>query len=84
VRQFQQSGQIPASLAAAGLPESGRGGSRFALNADGMVLTVSTKAGELVFTPKQNQGGSIHWECHGSAEAAALPKGCEADAAFKP
>lgn len=87
-RQYQQTGQIPESLAAAGLPERAADGSELSLNTDGMVLTVTTPNGTLVFTPQRDEKHGIGWECTGQAPLTAqqVPAGCvvEAPLSFKP
>jgi Zn-dependent protease with chaperone function len=77
-RQYVQSGQIPESLAAAGLPDMAADGSRLSLDAEGMVLTVQTPRGVLVFTPHRDEKGGLGWECSGRAPLTAqqLPAGC--------
>ncbi|MDG0864821.1 M48 family metalloprotease [Pelomonas aquatica] len=77
-QQYLQSGQIPESLAAAGLPEMAADGSRLSLDAEGMVLTVQTPRGALVFTPHRDEKGGLGWECAGRTPLTAqqLPAGC--------
>ena len=84
---YLKDGQIPESLAAAGLPEVAADGSRLSLDAEGMVLTVQTKIGALTFTPHRTDNGGLGWDCTGQAPltAAQLPQGCSpAEASFKP
>lgn len=76
--QYLQSGQIPASLEAVGQPERAADGSELAFDADGMVLTVTTPRGALVFTPHRDAQHGIGWGCTGRPplRAAQLPAGC--------
>jgi Zn-dependent protease with chaperone function/Tfp pilus assembly protein PilE len=55
--------KVPPTLNDANLPAQLADGSQLSLNADGMVLTVSTKQGELVFTPESDKQGHIIWHC---------------------
>jgi Zn-dependent protease with chaperone function len=77
-RRYVQNGQIPESLAAAGLPEMAADGSRLSLNPEGMVLTVQTPRGVLRFTPHRDDKGGLEWDCTGQPPLTApqLPAGC--------
>lgn len=77
-QQFLKTGQIPASLADAGQPEQATEGSRLRLDPAGMVLTVETPKGTLVFTPRRDDQQGIRWDCNGQAplNAMQLPAGC--------
>jgi Zn-dependent protease with chaperone function/type II secretory pathway pseudopilin PulG len=83
---YLKTGQVPESLAAAGLPDVAGDGSRLSLDAEGMVLTVQTPRGALLFTPHRDDKQGLDWECTGQAplKAAQLPAGCTASEAFKP
>lgn len=85
-RQYLQSGQIPESLAAAGLPETAADGSRLQFDADGMVLTVATPRGALVFTPHRDDARGLVWDCTGQPPLTAqqLPAGCTMGEVLKP
>ncbi len=86
-RQYLQGGHIPESLAAVGQAELAADGSRLAFEADGMVLTVTTPRGALVFTPHRDAQRGIGWDCTGRPPLTAmqLPAGCMlADGAGKP
>ncbi len=57
---------IPESLEAAGIAPQLPDGTMLSLDTDNMELTASTKRGELVFTPKVDDEGTIFWLCAGS------------------
>lgn len=69
--------KIPQSLAEAGVDAKLPDGTALSLDPHGMVVTVQTREGELVFTPR-NQQGEIVWVCSGGAgtRPAQLPLGC--------
>lgn len=79
-RHYLDSGEIPESLTAIGLPEQTADGNRLHLDTEGMVLTVQTPQGALRFTPHREGEDGIAWDCAGEAplKAEALPKGCAA------
>lgn len=79
LQAYTKTGQVPETLAAAGLPEQGPDGSAWSLNSEGMVLRVKTSEGALVFTPLRQKDDSIAWHCEGVAPltAAVLPPGCQ-------
>lgn len=54
---------IPESLDAAGIQGTLADGTTLALNPNGMILFVKTKAGELVFTPRVDKQQRIFWVC---------------------
>jgi Zn-dependent protease with chaperone function/type II secretory pathway pseudopilin PulG len=70
---------VPESLEAAGVAPQLADGTPLGFDADGMVLTVGTKHGELVFTPTVGEGGDIHWTCsHGEGlKPTQLPPSCQ-------
>jgi Zn-dependent protease with chaperone function/Tfp pilus assembly major pilin PilA len=77
-KQYETSQEIPDSLAAAGLPTQLDDDTTLELDSDGMVLTVNTKMGSLIFTPRQDDSGHIVWRCSGGDDVSAkrLPAGC--------
>jgi len=72
---------VPDSLEAAGVAGRLADGSALSLNPKGMLLTVTTKHGELVFVPSI-AGGKIVWTCTNGEglRAAQLPPACRAGA----
>jgi len=70
--------QVPESLAAVGMPSQLQNGHQLALNPRGMVLTVTTSQGALVFTPRESPEGGITWNCTGGegVKASRLPPAC--------
>lgn len=85
-RKYMDDGAIPASLASVGLAELAADGSRLQFNAEGMVLSVETVSGTLLFTPHRDAKRAIVWDCTGQPPLTAqqLPAGCTAEPAFKP
>lgn len=78
---FDTNKAVPESLESAGLPASLADGSQLALDAESMVLTVTTRANEqLVFTPQKDEEGKITWRCSGGPDTkpAHLPASCKA------
>ena len=77
-KQYETSQEIPDSLAAAGLPSKLDDDTTLELDSDGMVLTVTTKMGSLIFSPRQDESGHIVWRCSGGDDVTAkrLPAGC--------
>jgi Zn-dependent protease with chaperone function/type II secretory pathway pseudopilin PulG len=55
--------KIPESLSEAGVASVLPNGVELHLNPKGMVLSVQSKRGELVFTPRRNPQGEIAWGC---------------------
>ena len=85
-KQYMVDGAIPESLARVGLAEVASDGSRLQFDAEGMVLTVASASGTLVFTPQSDDKGVIVWNCTGQPPLTApqLPTGCTVAAeAFK-
>jgi Zn-dependent protease with chaperone function/type II secretory pathway pseudopilin PulG len=79
LKAYADKGQIPDTLASAGLPETGSDGSRYRLDPEGMVLSVtSPKGDELVFTPRKGADGAISWSCTANPplRPGQLPSGC--------
>lgn len=77
-KNYSATGSIPGSLADINLPSKLADGSPLSLNTDNMTLTVSTKLGELVFTPKVDKQGNIFWLCANGEglKKALLPPAC--------
>jgi Zn-dependent protease with chaperone function len=75
---YQTNQKIPDSLAVAGIPTQLADGTGLTLNPKGMVLTVSTKEGEIIFTPKVDEQGRITWECKNGEglKPTQIPKTC--------
>lgn len=69
---------VPKTLADIGAPQQLADGSRIALNADNMVLTVTTKQGELIFTPLITDDKRLVWRCENGAgiKSKQLPPSC--------
>jgi Zn-dependent protease with chaperone function len=63
VQYFHTENKIPASLTDAGVNAELQNGVQLSLNPKGMVLTVHSKRGELIFTPKRDAQGQISWVC---------------------
>lgn len=60
---YRSTHRAPESLDAVGLVKRLRSGSTMTLTHDGMILTVHTELGELVFTPSVNEKGQLLWAC---------------------
>ncbi len=60
---FLSAQKIPSKLSEANLPSQLADGSELSVSTDDMALTVQTKHGELVFTPKVDKQGKIYWIC---------------------
>jgi Zn-dependent protease with chaperone function/type II secretory pathway pseudopilin PulG len=54
---------VPDTLQQANLPSQLADGSRLSLDPNGMVLSVKTRQGELIFTPKADKQDRIVWYC---------------------
>jgi hypothetical protein len=78
VDYYQRSGEIPDSLAAAGLPERLPGGATLELNTDGMVLQLQHGELSLQLVPRKGEGGAINWVCQAGegTPVAVLPPSC--------
>ncbi|WP_457426863.1 M48 family metalloprotease [Roseateles sp. P5_E7] len=86
-QKYMADGDVPESLASIGLAEVASDGSRLAFDAEGMLLSVESSVGTLVFTPQRDEKRGIVWDCSGQAPLTApqLPAGCTLEAAaFKP
>jgi len=68
----------PASLGDAGVAGKLADGTVLSMNPNGMLLTVHSKAGDLVFTPTTDPRGQIVWRCRGAPDlkTSQLPAGC--------
>ena len=56
---------IPQTLNQAGVAAQLPNGVQLSLDPDHMVLTVHSRKGDLIFTPRRNAGGQIVWTCSG-------------------
>jgi len=75
---YQSNQKIPESLDVAGIPSQLNDGTGLSLDPKHMVLTVSTKEGEIIFTPKVDDQGRITWSCTNGEglKSTQLPKSC--------
>jgi len=75
---YQSNQRIPESLDMLGLHSQLADGSQLSLDPNKMVLTVSTKQGELIFTPTADAEGRIVWGCTNGEglKATQLPPSC--------
>jgi Zn-dependent protease with chaperone function/type II secretory pathway pseudopilin PulG len=75
---YQSNQRIPESLDMLGLRSQLADGSQLSLDPNKMVLTVSTKQGELIFTPSADAEGRIVWGCTNGEglKATQLPPSC--------
>lgn len=75
---YQSNQKIPESLDVAGIPSQLADGTGLSLDPKHMVLTVSTKEGEIIFTPKVDDQGRITWSCTNGEglKPTQLPKSC--------
>ena len=62
---FEQRQEVPESLEAVGVSAELPNDVRLELNPRGMILTVMTRRGRLVFTPARTDEGRIVWNCGG-------------------
>ncbi|HEX3397040.1 MAG TPA: M48 family metalloprotease [Steroidobacteraceae bacterium] len=78
VQYYLAKNALPNSLSEAGVDEQLPNGVRLSLNPKGMVLTVHSHRGELVFTPKKDPQGQINWVCKGGegTKPQQLPTAC--------
>ena len=60
---YRSNQKIPESLYTLGISPQLADGTRLSLDPKNMVLTVSTKQGELIFTPTADAEGRIVWGC---------------------
>ncbi len=77
-RYYETSKQVPQSLDAAGIAASLPNGIELGLQPKGMILTVQSKFGVLLFVPKLDDTGHVIWICHGGQgiTVANLPPSC--------
>ena len=77
-RYYESHQKVPESLSAAGIASQLADGSEMKLDPQRMVLTVTTKQGDLVFTPAANAQGHIVWGCTGGEgiKPTQLPSSC--------
>ena len=70
--------KIPESLEEAKVDTQLPNGVRLSLDSANMALTVHSKRGDLVFTPRRDSDGQIQWTCRGGAGAkpTQLPQSC--------
>jgi type II secretory pathway pseudopilin PulG len=75
---YKRTEKAPQTLEEAGLSPRLNDGSTLSLDAESMVLTVSTPKGDLVFTPNPDDQGRVTWSCEGAGDlpAAQVPPAC--------
>jgi Zn-dependent protease with chaperone function len=75
---YLENKRIPASLSSIGVDEFGSHGMTMSLNPRGMLLTVTSTRGSLIFTPSKTDDGRIVWSCRGGPEVKPpqLPLNC--------
>lgn len=75
---YQARQSVPRSLDEAGIRPQLPSGNSLQLDADHMVLTVTTKAGDLVFTPTLDEHKRLIWRCAGGegVKPGQLPQQC--------
>ncbi|MDD4928459.1 MAG: M48 family metalloprotease [Gallionella sp.] len=75
---YRANQKTPESLETAGIRSPMTDGTRLALDAEKMILTVGTDRGDLVFTPVVDAEGLISWDCTNGEglEPAQLPASC--------
>jgi hypothetical protein len=79
VGYYQTHKRVLQSLNTLGLPSGLPDGSILSLDAKKMVLTVSTRQGELVFLPRVDAQGQVSWSCAGgqNMRPTVLPAACQ-------
>ncbi|HEX5338525.1 MAG TPA: M48 family metalloprotease [Gallionella sp.] len=72
--------KTPESLSIAGIPSQLADGISLSLDPEPMVLTVTTRQGELIFTPAVDEQGRVIWHCKNGEglKPAQLPPSCKA------
>lgn len=55
--------QVPPNLGAAGIDPAGPNGLAFSLSVKGMVLSVKSTRGTLIFVPSKDGNGAVIWNC---------------------
>ena len=75
---YQSKRTIPDSLEEIGLTPQLADGSEFSLDPSSMVLILTTKEGEIIFSPSADSSGHIAWECSDGEglEPSHLPRSC--------
>ena len=78
---YQSNQVVPESLDKIGISEQLANGSQLSLNPKNMVLTVSTKQGQLIFNPSADAQGNITWKCSNGEglKPAQLPASCRSN-----
>ena len=77
--------EVPASLDAVGVASALPDGTQLSLDADSTVLTVETPSGQLVFQPKEGEGGTLAWQCTAGEgiKPSQLPSLCREEAGLE-
>ncbi|MGB0126785.1 MAG: M48 family metalloprotease [Rhodocyclaceae bacterium] len=75
---YKSNEKVPESLEIVGVPAQLPDGTRLSLDPEGMVLTVSTGKGDIVFTPSLDEDGGIAWVCNAGEglKPSHLPASC--------
>jgi Tfp pilus assembly protein PilE len=75
---YQSNRRVPESLDILGIRSQLADGTRLSLDSNRMVLTISTKQGELIFTPTADAEGRITWGCKNGEglKLTQLPSSC--------
>jgi Zn-dependent protease with chaperone function/type II secretory pathway pseudopilin PulG len=75
---YQANQKVPESIDVLGLGSQLADGSQLSLNPNNMVLTISTKQGELIFVPSVAANGRIIWDCTNGEglKPSQLPSSC--------
>jgi Zn-dependent protease with chaperone function/type II secretory pathway pseudopilin PulG len=76
---YEENQEIPESLEQLKIQPQLDSGAKVSLDQEGMVLTVSTPQGDLVFAPRLDDNKHIIWQCYGSKtmKPTQLPASCE-------
>ena len=76
---YQTHQKVPESLASIGVAPRLADGSTLSLESQNMVLTVSTRQGDLIFAPRVDDQGRVSWQCEGAQNMrpAVLPTACK-------
>jgi Zn-dependent protease with chaperone function len=75
---YQTHQKVPESLTEVGLAAQLSNGTKLTLNPEGMVLTVDSPQGELIFTPRTDAQNHVIWDCEGgeALKPKQLPAAC--------
>lgn len=78
---YERTEKIPESLGVVGITTPLPNGAELSLDTDSMVLTVSSKEGDVLFTPSIDDDGDINWTCANGEglKPLHLPQSCRAD-----